>query len=419
MKRAVLVILDGLRRDFVDAARTPHLAELAARAEAFPAYRTAFPSATRVVTATLATGCHPARHTLQGNSMALMEDGVLVPHDAGLPDFLQHKRAVTGRSLAVPTLAERLAPHGGAIVYNNVSPGAAYAHDPDGYGHVYHRAGSFAPGRVALDALNVALDTAGDRAVTERFIADALGERQPALAVLWLGEPDHIQHNAALGSPEHLGVLREADRHAGMVVAAVDRRRAAGDDVMLIVGSDHGHETVAGVVDIEAELVAARLKSAADSNDVVAMSSGTSSLIYLHTDAEARRDGLGEFLASQPWVGQMIDTANLGAIGQAPHNGLAFAVSLRADASENEFGVPGRSLAARPRWGKADRPGCGQHGGLGQFEQSPLLLIDGPGFAAGAGREKAVHVTDLAPSIMRHLGIPAPGMDGSPLQRAP
>jgi arylsulfatase A-like enzyme len=419
MKRTVLVILDGLRRDFVDAARTPHLAELAARAEAFPAYRTAFPSATRVVTATLATGCHPARHTLQGNSMALVEDGVLVPHDAGLPDFLQHKRAVTGHSLAVPTLAERLAPHGGAIVYNNVSPGAAYAHDPDGHGHVYHRAGSFAPGRVVLDPLNVALDTAGDRAVTQRFIADALGERQPALAVLWLGEPDHIQHNAALGSPEHLAVLREADRHAGMVAAAVDRRRAAGDDVLLIVGSDHGHETVAGVVDIEAELLAAGLKAAADSNDVVAMSSGTSSLIYLHPDAEAHRDSLGQFLASQPWVGRVIDTANLGAIGQAPHNGLAFAVSLRADASANEFGVPGRSLAARPRWGKADRPGCGQHGGLGQFEQSPVLLIDGPGFTAGAGREAAAHVIDLAPTIMRHLGVPAPGMDGRPLQRAP
>ena len=255
--------------------------------------------------------------------------------------------------------------------------------------------------------------------MTERFIADALGEREPALAVLWLGEPDHIQHNAALGSPEHLSVLREADRHAGMVAAAVYRRRVAGDDILLIVGSDHGHETVAGVVDIEAQLVAAGLKAGPDSNDVVAMSSGTSSLIYLHADAEARRFSLGEFLASRPWAGQVIGTANLGALGQAPHNGLAFAVSLKADASENEFGVPGRSLAALPRWGKPDRLGCGQHGGLGQFEQSPVLLIDGPGFASGTGREAAVHVTDLAPTIMQHLGIPAPGMDGRPLQRAP
>jgi Type I phosphodiesterase / nucleotide pyrophosphatase len=419
MKRAVLVILDGLRRDFVDAARTPHLADLATRAEWFPEYRTAFPSATRVVTATLATGCHPARHTLQGNAMALLEDGVLVPHDAGLPDFLQHKRAVTGHSLAVPTLAERLAPYGGAVIYNNVSPGAAYAHDPDGHGHVYHRAGSFAPGRVPLASLNISLDTAGDRALTERFIADALGQRQPAFAVLWLGEPDHIQHNTALGSAEHLAVLREADRHAGMAIAAVERRRADGDETLLIVGSDHGHETVSGVVDIEAELIAAGLKSAPDSNDIVAVSSGTSSLIYLHPDADRLRDRLADFLTSRPWAGRVIDKANLGTIGQAPHNGLAFAVSLKADASENEFGIPGRSLAAKPRWGKPDRLGCGQHGGLGQFEQSPVLMIDGPGFAAGAVRHTAAHVTDLAPSIMRHLGIPAPGMDGMPLQPAP
>jgi len=419
MKRVVLVILDGLRRDFVDAARTPHLTDFAARAESFPAYRTAFPSATRVVTATLATGCHPARHTLQGNAMALMENGSLVPHDAGRPDFLQHKRTVTGHSLAVPTLAERLAPHGGAIIYNNVSPGAAYAHDPDGFGHVYHRAGSFGPGRVALDPLPVELDAAGDRAMTEHFIADTLGERRPPLAVLWLGEPDHIQHNTVLGSPAQLAVLREADRHASMVIAAVDRRRAAGDDVLLIIGSDHGHETVSDVIDVEAALIAAKLKASETSNDIVAVSSGNSSLIYLHPDAERQRDRLGDFLASQHWTGHVIDAANLATIGQAPHYGLAFAVSLKADASENKFGIPGRSVAARPRWGKPDRLGFGQHGGLGRFEQSPVLLIDGPGFAAGAKRNAAVHVTDLAPTIMRHLGVPAPGMDGRPLQTDP
>ncbi len=417
MQRVVLVNLDGLRRDFVDPERTPRVARFAARAERFPGYRTAFPSATRVVTATFATGCHPARHTLQGNSMALPEDGVLVPHDVGRPDFLQHKRRVTGAALAVPTLAERLAPHGGAIVYNNVSPGAAYAHDPDGFGHVYHRAGSFGPGRAALDPLPVTLDAAGDRATTERFIADTLGERHPALAVLWLGEPDHIQHNAPLGSPEHLAVLREADRNAGMVIDTVDRRRAAGDDILLLVASDHGHETVSGVIDVEAELLAAGLKSAPDSSDVIAMANGTSSLIYLHASAEQQRGRLRDFLAAQSWVGRLIDATELGSIGQAPHYRLACAVSLAADTSENEYGIPGRSLAAKPRWDKPDRLGCGQHGGLGTFEQSPLLMIDGKGFAAGGERNKPAHVVDLAPTILRHLDLPAGGMDGGPLQR--
>ena len=42
-------------------------------------------------------------------------------------------------------MAERLSGHGGMILFSNVSPGAAYAHDPDGYGYVYHRAARSAP----------------------------------------------------------------------------------------------------------------------------------------------------------------------------------------------------------------------------------------------------------------------------------
>ncbi|WP_204269753.1 hypothetical protein, partial [Klebsiella michiganensis] len=68
-------------------------------------------------------------------------------HDVGKPEFVDTKRRLTGTVLARPTLAERLADHGGAVIFNNVSPGAAYMHDPDGHGHVFHRAGSFGPGR--------------------------------------------------------------------------------------------------------------------------------------------------------------------------------------------------------------------------------------------------------------------------------
>ena len=228
MRRVIMVVLDGLRRDFVNEATTPRLTVFMRQAEYFPAFRSAFPSATRIVSATFATGCLPARHTLQGNAVALLEAGVLVPHDVGRPDFLQHKKLVTGQALAVPTLAERLAPHGGAIIFNNVSPGAARAHDPDGFGHVYHRVFSTGPGLKAVDdPLQVTLDATGDRAMTDRFITEVIQQRRPAFGLLWCGEPDHIQHNVPLGSPEHLAVLREADRHAGMVIDAVAREREA------------------------------------------------------------------------------------------------------------------------------------------------------------------------------------------------
>src|SRR5258708_33801527 len=149
MRRAILVTLDGLRRDQISPEQTPNLAAFAKCAETFADYRTVFPSCTRVVSASIATGCYPARHELQGNSLALVENGVLVPHDAGHPDFLQHKRRVTGRSLAVPSLAERLAHAGGAILFYNVSPSAAHAHAAPWFGVCLPAGGFFRPGRGA------------------------------------------------------------------------------------------------------------------------------------------------------------------------------------------------------------------------------------------------------------------------------
>ncbi|MBO0740636.1 MAG: alkaline phosphatase family protein [Hyphomicrobiaceae bacterium] len=419
MRRVVVVVLDGLRRDLIDEARTPALARFAKRAQSFAAHSSVFPSATRVVSASMATGCLPARHELQGNTLALMENGRLVYHDAGHPEFLQHKRRVTGRSLAVPTLAERVSPHGGMILFSNVSPGAAYAHDPDGHGHVYHRAGSFGPGRRQLSgaqALTIAQHAAGEIAMTARFIEEVLVERRPPLAMLWMGEPDATQHIQPLGSPEHLAVLRQADANAARVFEAVDRLRDRGDDILLIACSDHGHQTVSRVIDVEAELVAAGLKGSGDLGDVVTPSSGTSSLIYVHPDGGAKVDAIGAFLASRDWVDRAVPAAQLASIGLAPQHGLAFAVSLKSDEAPNPFGVPGRSFEARPVAGKATHLNCGQHGGLARYEQMPFLMIDGARFNAGMIADAPTSPIDIAPTILTHLQIAGAGMDGRALQ---
>jgi arylsulfatase A-like enzyme len=422
MRRTILVTLDGLRRDQLSPTTTPHLMAFSQQAESFADYRTVFPSCTRVVSASIATGCFPARHGLQGNSMVLMEDGVLVPHDAGHPEFLQHKRAVTGCSLAVPTLAERLAPNGGAIIFSNVSPGAAYAHDPDGHGHVYHRAGSFGSGRVPVadaDRLHVQPNLDGDREMTERFIREVLVQRRPALGVLWLGDPDATQHNHPLGSPDYLEALRQSDLRAQQVIDAVQNRRAAGEDILLIIGSDHGHQTVTDVIDIEHDLVLARLKQSESSSDVVISSNGTSALIYVHPDFADRIAALGAHLGRAEWAGRVVAADELHSIGQSSNEHLTFAVSMRASDEPNAYGVRGSSCVAKPASGKPDRLGCGQHGGLGVYEQSPFLMISGAGFAPGYQREQSAAVVDLAPTILTHLGLEAEGMDGTALQRPP
>ncbi len=414
-RRAVVVVLDGLRRDMLGPATTPELHAFAANATAFAAHRSVFPSATRVVSSCFSTGCVPATHGLQGNSVALMEAGRLVPRDVGRPDFMDHWRRIRGRTFAVPTMAERLACVGRmAMVFNNVSPGAARAHDPDGHGWVFHRAWSHGPGLrplIGSEAVaDVTLDTAGDARLTGHFLDRA---QDADLAVLWLGEPDRAQHEHPLGSPEAMAAIAGADACFGRV------RAATAPGTLLIACSDHGHQTVGAVIDIDAEFTAAGLKPTPEEPSLLAISNGTSALIYLHPDRADDADAVLAYLRTQPWAGAVLAGDDLRAAGQAPEGGLLCAVSMRSEDRANAYGVPGISAAARPVVGKPDRLGCGQHGGLGPYEQMPFLMIEGRGFVPGSLRTEPTSAINLAPTILAHLGITADGCEGEPLQSLP
>jgi hypothetical protein len=234
--------------------------------------------------------------------------------------------------------------------------------------------------------------------------------------VLWLGDPDATQHNHALGSVEYLEALRQSDLRAQEVIEAVDARRAAGEDILLMIGSDHGHQTVTGVIDIERELVVAGLKDPETSHDIVVCSNGTSALIYVHPSCSDRVPSLRAHLDRADWVGRVIPADDLHLIGQSPLQHLAFAISMRATDEPNIHGVRGTSLVAKPASGKPDRLGCGQHGGFGAYEQSPFLMVSGPGFAPGLLRRDCAAVVDIAPTVLAHLGLSADGMDGIALQ---
>ena len=87
------------------------------------------------------------------------------------------------------------------------------------------------------------------------------------------------------------------------------------------------------------------------------MANGTATLIYLHPDASARHAALHAHLRAASWAGSVFAAEELDAVGQAPHHGLAFAVSMRVDAGLKWICVAGRPLVAQPRWDKPDRLG--------------------------------------------------------------
>lgn len=415
-RRAVIVICDSLRRDLIAPAHAPFLSALATRAADFAAHRSVFPSTTRASAASIATGCRPARHGLHGNTMALDEGDGLVCLSVGKPDFRDRLHAATGRTLHVPTLAQRVADTGRtAVAISNVSPGAAYFLDPDGHGWVYNAAGSYGPGRRALpagDHMDVKKGEAGDAALTDRFCDDVLRRRAPAVATLWLSEPDYTGHSSPLGSPEHRAAIAAADRcvrHVADTVAALDPR---GERLLLLVGSDHGMETVDREIDLDRLLIEAGLKRAPGSSDVVVAPQGTSALLYFAEPAGALVARVARFLATQDWIAEsFVDTA-LARVGLPTDTKLRIAITLRADDRANPHGV--RGFAAVVHDPQEPKAYISQHGGLAPNEQRPFLFATGGGFAPGV-RTAPTSLVDIAPTVLRHLGLAHDGMDGSPL----
>ncbi len=421
MNRAVIVICDSLRRDLITPGDAPFLCALAERSARFVNHRGVFPSTTRTSAASIATGCLPAHHGLLGNTMALDEGEGLVCLSVGKPDFRDRLARATGRTLHMPTLAERLARAGeSAIAFSNVSPGAAYFLDPDGYGSVYNPAGSFGPGRQALaavDGLNVAKGAAGDDTVTRRFCAEVLRERAPALAILWLSEPDYTGHHTPLGSPAHRVAIASADenvRRVAETVASLD----PGGEILFVVGSDHGMETVGETIDLDGLLVEAGLKRAPRSSDVVVAPNGTAALVYFAEPEGALPGKVADFFKKQDWAGRVFAGAALAGIGLPIGSPARIAVTMRAEAHKNSHGVTGHSAIVRDTLEPKDVTGFGQHGGLGVNEQSPFLFVSGGGFAPGSYRTHT-SLIDIAPSVLRHLGLDTAGTDGRPLPRQP
>jgi arylsulfatase A-like enzyme len=416
--RAVIVICDSLRRDLIDPDLTPFLVELSERAAVFTAHRSVFPSTTRASAATIATGCLPARHGLLGNTMALDEGEGLICRSAGHPDFPDRMRRATGRTLHVPTLAERLRWHGEtSISCANVSPGAAYFQDPDGHGWVYHAAGSYGPGRRPVDdPASAALKkgVAGDRAMTERFCAEILDERAPSLAILWLSEPDYTGHHAPLGSPEHKSAIAGADQCARQVFETVRRLDPSGNDILFIAGSDHGMETVTRAIDLDALLVGAGLKTGPQSRDVVVAPNGTAATLYFaepDSDCVAR---VARFLATEDWVGEVFHGDRLAAVGLPTNTAMRVAVTLASGDELNPHGVRGCCPIVQDPADSESKVGFGQHGGLGANEQRPFLMISGSGFDPGQ-RHEPTSLIDIAPTVLRHLHMDHDDMDGRAL----
>ncbi|TDG27300.1 hypothetical protein E2C05_23390 [Paracraurococcus ruber] len=433
MTRCIMVALDGLRPDMVSPALTPHLAALAAAGTRFAHARSVFPSETRVATPSLVTGCRPGGHGMVANTVF---DASVAPDRLLRTKLVADVQAMAqgGESpLQRPTLAERLAPQGRSFaLVSSGTHGAATLLHP-----AAERLGQFRwnvedAGGATADMVRAKLGPTPPAGVPNtarvefagRVLLDhVLPRLRPDVALLWLSEPDIAFHYLGLGHAQTLAALRAADAVLGRVVAWRDAQPDA-RDIGIVVLSDHGHVTGYGKRSLREELCRAGFRAGegmGPETDIVVAPAAAPGL-WLRDLSLAGQ--VADWLAAQGWAGPLLarDPAflpegralPLALLGSAHVRSADLVVTFAGSEGPDGWGLPGTAPFDAP-----DVPeGGGMHGGLHRAELATVLVMQGGPFRAGAVAQEPADLTDIVPTVMHALGLPAEGMEGRALRAA-
>ncbi len=416
----LIVVLDGLRPDLITPDAMPYLSRMAAGGAACTDSHAVFPTATRINSATLATGCLPGRHGIVGNELYARAVDPLASVSCADYRALQAVAAAEGEPLlSVPTLAERLRAAGRTMVaVGSGSPGTTYLLNPTGAGPVVNWAVAWpeATQDEVIRRYGPMLDEATDSLTRTDFVLRALTEylvpaQRPDVAVVWITEPDHAQHHNGLGVPVAMEMLGEVDRRLEALVAHLEGEYPGALDC--VVTSDHGFSSITNHVSLSAEVeaLAAAVPAPLAPGDMVFAGSG----LYLHGAAEENLPRILEAFGEHPWVGGLFVRDDLislcpralpqsavggGAHRRSPHilyTG-SWSAEVNADGVAGFTENPSRLIAS--------------HGMASPFDVNNILVAWGPSFKEGLVSPIACGIVDLAPTVLHLLEVPAEGLDG-------
>jgi arylsulfatase A-like enzyme len=427
----LVVVFDGLQPAQVTPQLMPNLASFAGEGAAFQRHHAAYPTVTRANVATIVSGCNPGAHGLAANNLVVRE---LDPHRAipALEPQLAQLALKTGRVLLRPTLADILSRRGLEFVAVGVgTSGNAFLQNPNAErcgGATIHP--EFCLPRALHEEVlarfgewpHKGLPNEAQMAHAVRIMIEyVLPERAPAVSLLWLSEPDSSQHGAGVGSSLSRRALTVADQQFGRLLTWL-QESGRGRDTEVMVASDHGYSTVTRVVEIERLLREAGFPEGAQPGGVVVAPNGGSVLLYVHGGERDACERVAAWLMAQPWCGPVIasragegvpGTLPARLIGCAGDRAPELAMSFAWESRANGAGFAGQVYASSGAVGR------GQHGSMSPHETRSVLFARGPGFKTGASISSPSGNVDLAPTILRMLGVGGgDGMDGRVLEEA-
>jgi arylsulfatase A-like enzyme len=418
----LVIVVDGLRPDYVTPEVMPRLYRLGQRGIVFRAHHSVFPTVTRVNASSFVTGTYPETHGLLGNTIYIPSADPTRGLDTGERENLERVARAEGRLLTAPTLGELL--QGGGMKLLGVSSGSTGSsfllnHTASG-GAVIHSDYTLPPslGAEVASALGpvpahaTPNDAQNQRAV-DAYLKVGLDTIHPDVTLMWLNDPDGTAHELGIGAPITRTSLSLVDGGIGRIE---DTLRAKGllDRTNIIVTSDHGFSTHTGEFKLEA-LVEPFAKPMADGTKDLVVAEGA---IYVRGAADpARVSAIVAALQRRPEVGAIFTrpAAAGGREGIVPGT-LSFDVARWNHPRSGDILVSANWTDKKNAAGFAGtttQTGVAGHGTSSPFDIHNTLIAAGPDFREHATSDAPTSNVDVAPTLLRLLGLPAaPSMTG-------
>lgn len=426
----LVIVIDGLRPDYVTADVMPRLTRLGQRGIVFTAHHSVFPTVTRVNASSFVTGAYPETHGLLGNDIYIPSVNATAALDTGERRNLEAVERAEGWLLGVPTLGQILQRAGRKLLaVSSGSTGSSLLlnHTP-GNGAVIHSDYTLPPelGPRVLAALGpppahaTPNDPQNQRAI-DAYLKFGIEQLRPDVTLMWLNDPDGTAHANGIGAPVTRRSLALVDAGIGRIE---DTLRAQGrlDQTNIIVTSDHGFSTQTGTLKLAA-LIEPFTRKLDDGSPDIVVAEGA---IYLRSKSDPTRlQTIVSALQRRPEVGAIFTQSRrmftLVNAADRPTNDHAFEgivpgtlsfdvarwnnarsgdilVSANWSRAANNAGFPGTTT----------QEGVAGHGTSSPYDIHNTLIAAGPDFREHATSEIPTGNVDLAPTLLQLLGIPVP-----------
>ena len=421
--RLLVIIVDGLRPDYVTPELTPRLHAAAQEGVFCEHHHSVFPTVTRVNSATFGTGMYPKNHGIMGNSIYIPSVDERKPLNTSSRGNLLKVLEAEGELLTAPTLGELLQAKGMEMLACSAgSAGSAFLMNANGAGAgIIHYNFTVPQSRQAEVVAKLGPEPEDALPSDERnaYAADALIEfglkgSNPKVTYIWFTDPDHTAHAKGMGDPLTNESIRLVDGHIGRILDAYE---AEGVPVNVFVTSDHGFSTHAGGANVVGPLMQANLKRSPSSDDIV-IAGGA---IYVRDGGPEKVVEVANVLMAEKAIGPIFSRAESPGshLGVVPGTlsfelihwnhprGADLLVSARWTDEKNEHGYEGHTT----------NNGVAGHGSASPWDIHNTLVAFGPDIKQGARNPLPTGNVDIAPTMAYLAGLDAyENMDGRPLR---